>query len=244
MLPLSSQALLEVWEDGAQLHLVDRALLVLSRACPEHDYKTLAEMSLGRRDALLIAVRRQSFGDRLDMSAACPSCRERLELSLSCALLLAAPASDAGADGIERLSSGGYELVLRAPNSHDAAMAAACPNVEAAANLLFSRLVTCVNPAGSTADEIPQVVQRAAAEQLAAMDPLAEIRLDLSCPGCGHTWQDLLDVASFVWAEICSHAQRLLHEVHEIARAYGWSERDILGMSAMRRTLYLRLVGS
>jgi hypothetical protein len=242
MLPLSSQALLEVWEDGARLHLVDRALLVLSRACPEHDGKTLAGMSLGRRDALLISVRRQSFGDRIDVWAACPSCRERLELSLSCESLLAA--LEPGAEGIEKLSSGGYDLVLRAPNSQDAAMAAACPNVEAAANVLFTSLVTCVNPASSTADDLPQGVRRDATERLAAMDPLAEIRLDLSCPGCGHAWQDLFDVAPFFWAEICSRAQRLLHEVHEIAGAYGWAERDILAMSAMRRALYLGLVGS
>jgi hypothetical protein len=31
--------------------------------------------------------------------------------------------------------------------------------------------------------------------------------------------------------------------VHVIASAYGWSERDILAMSAARRRLYLDVIG-
>jgi hypothetical protein len=31
----------------------------------------------------------------------------------------------------------------------------------------------------------------------------------------------------------------LLDEVHVLARAYGWNEREILGLSAARRAAYL-----
>jgi hypothetical protein len=50
-----------------------------------------------------------------------------------------------------------------------------------------------------------------------------------------------MDVAAFVWAEIESEARRLLLEVDVLARRYGWSERDILDMSPIRRYQYLEL---
>ena len=39
-------------------------------------------------------------------------------------------------------------------------------------------------------------------------------------------------------------AARLLAEIHTLARAYGWSERDLLGMSAVRRAAYLGMVST
>ena len=44
--------------------------------------------------------------------------------------------------------------------------------------------------------------------------------------------------------EIHAWAKRTLREVHTLASAYGWSEREILSMSAVRRALYLEMVQS
>jgi hypothetical protein len=77
---------------------------------------------------------------------------------------------------------------------------------------------------------------------MAACDPQAEVLLDLNCPACGHGWQALFDVVAFFWAELAAQAKRLLREVHTLARAYGWREADILGMSARRRQFYLEMV--
>ena len=41
-----------------------------------------------------------------------------------------------------------------------------------------------------------------------------------------------------------ARAQRLLMEVHLLARAYGWREADILGMSPARRNAYLQRVAA
>jgi len=51
------------------------------------------------------------------------------------------------------------------------------------------------------------------------------------------------DILTYLWSEIEDWAQRLLLEVHTLALAYGWSERDILAMSPRRRRLYLEMVG-
>ena len=80
------------------------------------------------------------------------------------------------------------------------------------------------------------------AEQMAARDPLAEIELALACPACGHQWQLVFDIASFLWLKIEMQARRLLREVHALARAYGWREADILALSPGRRQAYLEMV--
>jgi hypothetical protein len=39
------------------------------------------------------------------------------------------------------------------------------------------------------------------------------------------------------------HARSLLAEVHSLARAYGWTESEILALSPQRRSTYLEMVG-
>ena len=89
------------------------------------------------------------------------------------------------------------------------------------------------------ASELPAALVAALAERLEAADPAAEIRIDLACPACDHRWWAELDVSDFLWAELSIHARRLLLEVHALARAYGWCESDILGLSPPRRRFYL-----
>jgi hypothetical protein len=78
---------------------------------------------------------------------------------------------------------------------------------------------------------------------MAKADPLADIQLALSCPFCGLGWKAAFDIVSFLWREIESLAGRLLRDVHTLAFAYGWHERDILALSPMRRQFYLALIG-
>jgi hypothetical protein len=54
----------------------------------------------------------------------------------------------------------------------------------------------------------------------------------------------LFDVVSYFWGEIEDWAMRLFRDVHSLAAAYGWSEREIIGMSARRRRLYLELANA
>ena len=91
------------------------------------------------------------------------------------------------------------------------------------------------------AEALPAETLEVVASRMAALDPQADVRLALDCPGCGHRWEPELDVAGHVLAEIDAHATRLLAEVHGLARAYGWSEGDILALSPRRRRRYLEL---
>ena len=82
----------------------------------------------------------------------------------------------------------------------------------------------------------------AAGEALAQADPMADLRLGLTCVACGHAWQSPFDTASFLWTELDAWAARILREVHTLASAYGWTERDILSLSPGRRAQYLEMV--
>jgi hypothetical protein len=73
-------------------------------------------------------------------------------------------------------------------------------------------------------------------------DPQANILLDLTCPACQERWQLGFDIGLFIWDKIENQAHRLLREVHTLARAYAWSETDILALSAARRQFYLEMV--
>jgi hypothetical protein len=90
---------------------------------------------------------------------------------------------------------------------------------------------------GWTAEELDE-----AGDELAKADPMAETRVNLNCAECGEQWEETLDVAAWLWTEIESQARRLVGEVHLLASAYGWSEAEVLSLSAQRRSLYLEMV--
>ncbi len=109
---------------------------------------------------------------------------------------------------------------------------------------LLKRCIVSARHAGEACDlgSLTEDVLAALGRRIEELDPQAEIRIDLTCPQCSHKWDVLFDIASFLWTEINHWAERTLRTVHKLARAYGWSERDILNLSPVRRQLYLGLV--
>jgi hypothetical protein len=66
----------------------------------------------------------------------------------------------------------------------------------------------------------------------------------VGCGECGALTAAALDVPALLWAEVEAQATRLLHDVHALARGYGWSEADVLALSPRRRAAYLELAGA
>ncbi len=52
------------------------------------------------------------------------------------------------------------------------------------------------------------------------------------------------DVGALLWEELVAQARGLLAEVHVLARAYGWSEAEVLELSRSRRAAYLAMVAA
>jgi hypothetical protein len=241
--PLSANDLLEVWEVGQDRHPLDRALTLLGAACPELAADELAGLSVGARDARLLTLRERTFGPRLTGFVECPRCAEGLEFEAAVADLRAPPTPDPGEESWE-LAVGDLSLRFRLPDSRDLGAAAACPDPTAARRLLVRRCVLHASRGGApvSGDDLPAEAVAGLARRMVEQDPQAETLLEFSCPACEHDWQALFDIVAFLWSELAARADHLLGEVHALARAYGWREADILGMSAYRRRLYLEMV--
>jgi len=232
--------MLDSWERGVARGMVDRGLILLALTDPEADEAALAALPIGARERRLLELRAAAFGPRLTGLVACEACGEQLELALGVDELCAAGAAG---DADLTLVADGYALSLRLPDSADLRAAAAAPP-DAAASLLLRRCVVRAERDGAPADpeNLPAALLAAAGDRLADADPLADLRFALTCVGCGHVWQAPFDAAAFVWAELDAWAARMLREVHTLAAAYGWSERDILRLGAARRARYLDMV--
>lgn len=226
---LTAATLLDAWDAGAERGALDRALLLLWAA--GEPGAELAALPLDERDRRLLALRAATFGDRIACLAECPDCGAALELDLSVAGLIAGlPAS-----GPEVLALGGGSIALRPLDSRDLADAAECADLDSAAALLTARAIDGGTPDLGAAD------RAALLARIEARTAAGELGLALACPDCGRRWAEVLDVARFVWAEVEAAALRLMAEVAEIARAFGWTEGEILGLSPRRRQGYLAL---
>lgn len=246
---LSAHELLYIWEVGWPQHPVDRALTILAVAFPEASREELVNLSIGQRDTCLLAVRERTFGSQLVSFAECTVCQERLEFTLDVADIsdtsgMGATCDSFTVDQEHELTTGGYELHFRVPNSLDLAQIVRGRDAGSARNLLIQQCVVRSTQGGVevAAIDLPETVITVLEEHMAQCDPQADVRLSLCCPACGSCWSVMFDIVTFFWTEICAQAKRLLREVHTLASAYGWCEDDILSMSTARRQFYLEMV--
>jgi hypothetical protein len=243
MRALTPERLLDVWERGQGHGPTVRALALLSVAEPEAAWEDLGALPLGERDRRLLALREETLGRAIDGVARCPACNEPLDVALD-ARELRSGAEPAPLP--RRVSRDGVELRFRPVNSHDLLAAERCAGVEEARRLLAGRCLLEARRGDLPVAEadLSEEDLQALASGLAEADPGAELLLELRCPACGHAWDELLDPASFFWAELDVQARRLLREVHALASAYGWREADVLALSPRRRRLYLEMVSA
>ena len=242
---VSAAKLLEVWESGQQQPHVEKALTLLAAAYPSASRETMAGLTIGQRDARLIALRERLFGAQLISLTDCPACSERLELSFNVLDIRTPPGAEPQATLSLRRS--GYALQLRLPNSHDLLELTGCSTTMEMRAKLFELCVLRIKHQGRTktaenVKEMPLEVVELAIERISEADPQADVEVNLVCPSCQHGWQTSFDIVSYLWTELHAWATQLLREVHLLASSYGWRESDILSMSQRRRRGYLELV--
>jgi hypothetical protein len=236
----NDDVLLRVWEQNHGAHPIRRALALLNAAWPEVGMQAWAQASIGERDGCLLSLYETLFGAQLQTIAHCPRCGERLETSFTSRdIRVHPPALPVPRSESPQLHwrEQGYELAYRLPNSEDLLQ------ITDESQLLRRCVVSARH--GGTAVEPgqlpPEVVEHLMAD-MARQDPDAEVLIGLTCPACQHAWRLGFDIVSHLWGELEDWVQRTLADVHGLACAYGWAERDILAMSATRRQLYLDMV--
>ncbi|GAA2363964.1 hypothetical protein GCM10009854_49630 [Saccharopolyspora halophila] len=230
--------LLAVWESGLALPSGGRALMLHRAARPGVSDDELRSLPAGGRAADLLGLRRELFGERLQVVVECSACSEAMEFDLDVSGLARWPA-----ERELQVCEDGYLVEFRLPTIAD--LEAAATGVTAAERRLrlLDRCTVSAVRAGEPVgcDSLPQQVQRRMAELAERADPAADLTLNVACPECGASTPSALDIASYLWSELDSWARDVLLDVHLLASAYGWSESQVLALSPLRRRYYLEL---
>jgi hypothetical protein len=239
---LTPATVLELWEAGLGGSPAARADLLLASAVANRrddgPGEDLEDWSVGRRDRALLehycpprAV--------LDAVADCPSCGSVLDVAVDTRALVADSSADPVTVGV-----GDHEVVVRALTVGDLRSLPVGASPEPLRSALLDRCVVRATCAGREIPprELPAVVVDRIESALDELDPGGDLEVVLTCGDCGKTWAETLDPVRFAWSALESSARRLATDVHHLARAYGWSEQDILALSAFRRHLYVTAV--
>jgi hypothetical protein len=236
----SALTLLDVWDAAHPLPPLRRALALLAVARPDVAPHALADLPVGRRDGELLRLREQLFGPRIVALARCAGCAERFELTFMVPDVLVPPPGEP----TSVVQHDGYAVRVRPVSSADLLELPSHDDAAASERALVARCTLEARRGGVDvrADELPDAVAEAIAQAMSATDPQADVQVATVCPACGRDGKAVFDAAAFVWREVEAWAHRTLDEVHALAAAYGWSEREILSMSASRRRRYVAMV--
>jgi hypothetical protein len=238
---IAASRLLDLWEEGAARPPAERALLLLRMADPDQDLDALVDLTLGERDRELLLLRACWFGPAVSAVERCPGCGERLELSFTIDDVLVetsarpAPQYETAVDG--------YEIRFRLPTSGQMVAVAACADVATARMVLLTGCLVEVRRDGDLilTDHLPPHVVAHVDQAMEALDPQANIELDLRCVACARDWPVCFDIVAYLWDEVVAWARQVIKDVHQLAVAYGWSEREILALGPVRRARYLEM---
>ena len=238
---VSDGGLLAAWETGAGRSAPERALILLASIVDPARREEVGLLPVGIRNTLLLALRRECFGARLDCVADCPNCGEALEFGFDL---------DDMSDVDEQVPEvrplvvrmDEVEVAVLPPTGADLAAVAATRPGDAREELL----ARCLVDASVDVFDLPEPrladLIEVIGDGLAEADPHSVVGFAATCAECGHGWPAELDVVGFVWAELDAWARRLLMDVHVLASAYGWTESDVLAVGRARRQFYLEAV--
>jgi hypothetical protein len=232
-------ALLETWESGVEKGTGGRALVLLAGAEPE-GCEDVALLPVGCRDAALLDLRRRLFGSRYTGLTTCPSCSIEIEVGFDEAEVR----REVGRAGPFALRVDDMEVVFRLPTGGDLAAIESARDVAEGRAKLVARCVVGTSRDGQAieVERLSPGVLDAVVARMAELDPQADVTFEIECPACSHAWLEPFDIATFLWSEVVDRARRLLDDVHTLASAYGWSERDILSLTPGRRNAYLGML--
>ena len=200
--------------------------------------------TLGDRNARLIELHSRLFGSEIELLSHCPACHTVAQFSGNCDALAAQMWPRLADAPLHRLEAQGHVIEFRLPDSADIASAASVENTEAFVQLLLDRCVLACTCEGHdvAVGQLPEPVLDALSQQMEALDPGASVSFALDCPQCGTHWQAPLDLGEMLWQKVRAGAERMLVDIDALARTSGWTEREVLRLSPLRRAAYLQMV--
>lgn len=198
-----------------------------------------ADLSASDRDALLAALHRATWGDRITSSLRCPACGEMVDLSFELSALQRQLQPEPAAVHVDGLRA------LRNPQGEAFTLPDASTE-EAAAMLGLRAGLASLQASISGADSGADAQDAdALGTMLEALAPLLDVELDATCAECGASQLVRFDIQSFTLQRLLDERERLLGEVHALAGGYGWSLDEIVSLPrSLRRSLATRLAAT
>jgi hypothetical protein len=201
-------------------------------------------MSAGDREALLLHIRRLTLGGQISCLLSCVHCKEKMDLDLEIAELLVAPYAHSQ-EAYEVDIGDGYRVRFRLPNGEDQEFVASAgeDSVDAAAQALLARCIEYVSSRDQARlSDLPSVVLHELPARMAALDPQAEISLELTCPECRLSFTVPFDAGDYLCRELALQERQLYRELHAISLHYHWSEDAALSLTRRKRQTYFELL--
>ena len=208
--------------------------------CVLREERPLAEdevwcWSLKKRLQALLAIAIKTRGSRLVLHAICPdpACGERIELPLDLTMFQQADLEETFVFDID-----GRALQVRLPNGAD--QRRWLQHREEAVTALAKNLVIKVDgvrPGDDWHFRDEWIDDFSVA--LEAHDALMTLQLNSACPACGRELKIAVDLEAQLLTSLSQVQRQLLLDVHLLALAYHWSERDVLALPTRRRHFYL-----
>jgi hypothetical protein len=205
----------------------------------------VSSMTLGDRIAILLHLRRLTYGEIMSCEINCPSCKEIVSVQISVSdILQQPPSSELQPNKSEyEVSIDSYALKLRLPNGKDQEALLSLDkgsNISHYTQHALKSLIFSACPA--LPDQLSIDFLAKVSSKLAELDPQSDIVFNITCPFCNYIFQAPFIVEDFIFREIASRLQLLEEEVHWLAFHYHWNEDEILSLPVRRRKRYVELI--
>jgi hypothetical protein len=231
-------------------------IVKFGKAVVESDIKEIIRhLTVGDRVALILHLRRLTFGDKMQCTIVCLACKEAMSLDLYTSNLLQPAILQARSEYV--IDTKNFVLTLRPVTGADQEALFEKDNNDGddrnnnnnnnnnnaqfneSERLARSCIVSSHPP---LPDKLTGDLLDITSSKLEELDPQADIVLEIRCPGCQHTFQTSFNVEDFIFQEIYSRRKQLEREVHWMAFNYHWNEDSILSLPITKRKRYVELI--
>jgi len=245
MQKFDGEKILMAWESCRERPAQEGALALLAIAWPEQPTEDLARLPLAKRNALLLELRAVTLGRRMEGFTVCPECGAQLEFILDARKL----ANELHTPEVEAVGGG---LTMRPANTRDLLACLDADDEQQARSIMLARTLGFDEPDEKSdghgsqewLESLPETLPADLLKRFDRLNASAEIRVRLQCAVCRSNPLVELDIAQFLVQEMIGAARRLMAEIHQLAKAYGWSEKSIAAMSGVRRIAYLEMLSA
>lgn len=165
----------------------------------------------------------------------CGGCGEAFDVLVDQGELLSSSVDSESPPEEGRVRVDSDEYLVRAPVGEDEEIAAR------AGDPLSALLDACARPlrsGGRPASRLSPTEAALIEDAVEGLLPAVPTEIATACPACGQAAR----IGCDPYERVGCGDGRLVREVHALARAYHWSESEILGLPASRRRTYLQLV--